>query len=110
MENPMARPATGPAASPTAITGAPHPPVPSDPEAIQQQQLQRLVEEADFGGRRPTGAAASLIFAIAATWSLFQLWFASPLPFVLNVGFSTTPRQERSTSRPPSFLFSCVIR
>ena len=53
---------------------------------LDQAQLQKLVDEADLGGRTPTGLAARLIFAVAVAWSLFQLWFASPLPFVFNIG------------------------
>lgn len=56
------------------------------PTPLDTERLQRLVEEADLGGRRATGLAARLIFATAVAWSLFQLWFASPLPFALNIG------------------------
>ena len=42
---------------------------------------------------KPTPAAASrpasrkaLIFAIALAWALFQLWYASPLPYMFNFG------------------------
>jgi TRAP-type uncharacterized transport system fused permease subunit len=48
--------------------------------------LQQLVAEADVGGRRPGGAAAKAIAAVAIAWSLFQLWYASPLPFLLGFG------------------------
>jgi TRAP-type uncharacterized transport system fused permease subunit len=54
------------------------------PQSVSSQDLQRLVEEADLGGRRPGGLAAKLIFTVAVAWSLFQLWFASPLPFAFN--------------------------
>ncbi len=56
-----------------------------------RDDLQQLVAEADVGGRKPQGAAARLIMAVAVAWSLFQLWYASPLPFMFNVGvFSDT--------------------
>ena len=48
--------------------------------------LDRLVAEADTGGRSPTGAAAAVLTVVAVTWSLFQLWYASPLPFMLGFG------------------------
>jgi len=48
--------------------------------------LQQLVAEADMGGRKPSGLAAKAITAIAVTWSLFQLWYASPLPFLFGFG------------------------
>jgi TRAP transporter 4TM/12TM fusion protein len=48
--------------------------------------LRRLVAETDTGGRRPTGLTAGVIFAFSLVWALFQLWYASPLPFALGVG------------------------
>jgi TRAP transporter 4TM/12TM fusion protein len=48
--------------------------------------LQQLVAEADTGGRKPSGHAGALIFAVAIVWSLFQLWYASPLPYILGFG------------------------
>lgn len=48
--------------------------------------LQQLVAEADTGGRKVTGFAGQLIFGVAIAWSLFQLWYASPLPFALGIG------------------------
>ncbi|HUG77076.1 MAG TPA: TRAP transporter permease [Burkholderiales bacterium] len=47
-------------------------------------ELQQLVADADLGGRDTGGVAGKLIFAIAVAWSLFQLWYASPLPFELG--------------------------
>ncbi|MGH8740566.1 MAG: TRAP transporter permease, partial [Burkholderiales bacterium] len=43
--------------------------------------LQQLVADADLGGRDAGGIVGKLIFAVAVAWSLFQLWYASPLPF-----------------------------
>ncbi|HEX7124241.1 MAG TPA: TRAP transporter permease [Thermodesulfobacteriota bacterium] len=48
--------------------------------------LEQLVAEADTGGRKPTGVARRVLFVVAVAWSAFQLWYASPLPFVLGVG------------------------
>ncbi|MCW5729279.1 MAG: TRAP transporter permease [Alphaproteobacteria bacterium] len=47
-------------------------------------ELERLVAESDLGGRRPGGLVALLLSALAITWALFQLWYASPLPFAFN--------------------------
>ncbi|MGE0310718.1 MAG: TRAP transporter permease [Lautropia sp.] len=44
-----------------------------------------MVAEADTGGRNPIGATAKIITAVALLWSLFQLWYASPLPYQLGV-------------------------
>ena len=48
--------------------------------------LQQLVADADLGGRDAGGIAGKVIFAVAVAWSLFQLWYASPLPFELGFG------------------------
>ncbi len=49
-------------------------------------ELQELVAKADTGARKPGGPTATLIFGVALAWALFQLWYASPLPFALGVG------------------------
>ncbi len=58
----------------------------TQPAAAVPPDLQQLVAEADTGGRKLTGFAGKLIFGVAIAWSLFQLWYASPLPFVLGFG------------------------
>lgn len=50
------------------------------------EELQQIVAEADTGGRKVGGPVGQLIFWVAVGWSLFQLWYASPLPFVLGFG------------------------
>ncbi len=58
----------------------------TQPAAVVPPDLQQLVAEADTGGRKLTGFPGKLIFSVAIAWSLFQLWYASPLPFVLGFG------------------------
>ena len=53
--------------------------------------MEEVVRTADTGARAPGGGAARILFATTLIWSLFQLWYASPLPFawgVLNLNFS----------------------
>ena len=52
---------------------------------LSDEELQKIVAEADTGGRKPTGLTAQLLLMVALGWSLFQLWIASPLPFSLGV-------------------------
>ncbi|MEG0009243.1 MAG: TRAP transporter permease [Aeromonas sp.] len=40
----------------------------------------------DVGARLPLGLMGWLITGLALAWSLFQLWIASPLPFMLGFG------------------------
>ncbi|MGL4855721.1 MAG: TRAP transporter permease [Plesiomonas sp.] len=53
---------------------------------MQPQSLstEELIAE-DVGARLPTGAMAWTIAGLALIWSLFQLWIASPLPFIFGV-------------------------
>lgn len=52
-----------------------------DPNALQQ-----LVADTDTGGRHLKGFTAGLVSILAITWSLAQLFYASPLPFSLGIG------------------------
>ena len=54
---------------------------------MQDNQLstEELIAK-DVGARTPAGSMAKLIAGLALLWSLFQLWIASPLPFMLRVG------------------------
>jgi TRAP transporter 4TM/12TM fusion protein len=51
-----------------------------------QAELDALVASSDTGARGSTGTVAKVIAGVALTWSLFQLWFASPLPFAVGFG------------------------
>jgi len=52
-------------------------PVPSD--------VHELIAEADTGARNPIGAIPKkVLFFVPLAWTLFQLWYASPLPYMFN--------------------------
>ena len=53
---------------------------------LSQQELDELVASSDAGGRSPSGPVGRLIVAVALAWSLFQLWIASPIPFIVGWG------------------------
>jgi TRAP-type uncharacterized transport system fused permease subunit len=55
-------------------------------EAVDQTQLQELVAKSDTGGRNPGPTVRQLLLIVAVSWSLFQLWYASPLPFTFRIG------------------------
>ncbi|MDA1116894.1 MAG: TRAP transporter permease [Proteobacteria bacterium] len=58
----------------------------ADKAAGPSPDLQQLIADADTGGRAAGGIAGKLIFAVAVAWALFQLWYASPLPFTFGWG------------------------
>lgn len=67
----------------------------SKPHPHLEDELEALVASADTGARKPAGITGRILVSTAALWSLFQLWIASPLPFVLGFGvFNAT--QARS--------------
>jgi TRAP-type uncharacterized transport system fused permease subunit len=53
---------------------------------LTQEALDELVASSDTGARTPGPLSAKLLVFVALAWSLFQLWFASPLPFMLHIG------------------------
>ncbi|MBU1567530.1 MAG: TRAP transporter permease [Proteobacteria bacterium] len=50
------------------------------------ERLEQMVAEADTGARKPHGSIPkAVLFAVPLLWTLFQLWYSSPLPFILNI-------------------------
>ncbi|MFD0980871.1 TRAP transporter permease [Tropicimonas aquimaris] len=53
---------------------------------LSQSELDELVASSDTGGRSPSAPITRLIMVTAIVWSLFQLWIASPIPFMIGFG------------------------
>ncbi|MGW8195125.1 MAG: TRAP transporter permease [Desulforhopalus sp.] len=52
---------------------------------VADSKVQDLVAEVDTGGRKPEGTISrNVLFFVPLMWTLFQLWYASPLPFMFN--------------------------
>ncbi len=50
------------------------------------EKLHEMIAETETGSRRPEGAIPQkILFFIPLLWTIFQLWYASPLPFTFNV-------------------------
>ena len=50
-----------------------------------EEELQEMIAETETGARNPTGAIPKkILFFVPLIWTLFQLWYASPLPFIFN--------------------------
>jgi len=59
----------------------------AEQEPLKGSSAEDFVAEADTGARAPTGAVSrKLLIYVPLAWSLFQLWYASPLPFILGFG------------------------
>jgi TRAP transporter 4TM/12TM fusion protein len=51
-----------------------------------EEELQEMIAETETGARNPTGAIPKkILFFVPLIWTLFQLWYASPLPFIFNL-------------------------
>lgn len=60
------------------MTKATENPVPDD-------NVEDMVADVDMGGRNPKGTISkNVLFFVPLMWTIFQLWYASPLPFMLN--------------------------
>lgn len=59
-------------------------PISSQASRKDDKFLPDIIKEVDSGTRKPTPQWAMIITCLTFTWSLFQLWYASPLPFSLG--------------------------
>jgi len=70
-----------------------------------QVDLQQLVAATDTGGRQPLGWQAKALAGIALVWSLFQIYYASNIPFFLTdlTGWNVTLNSDSARSIHLSF-------
>ena len=56
------------------------------------ETAREIVAQTETGARNPTGKIPKqVLFFVPLAWTLFQLWYASPLPFIVNFGiFNST--------------------
>ncbi len=65
-------------------------------DAATEEKLQEMIAETDTGARNPVGTIPKkILFFIPLIWTLFQLWYASPLPFIFDF-FVLNDTQARS--------------
>ncbi|SFR76753.1 TRAP transporter, 4TM/12TM fusion protein [Marinobacter daqiaonensis] len=63
---------------------------PSEPDNVDTSRVHEVLQ-AETGGRALKGPESVLLFIVPVMWSLFQLWIASPLPYILEIGvFNST--------------------
>ncbi len=54
---------------------------------LGETDVMQLVKDTDFGGRSTAGFAGKVMLAVGLVWVVFQMWYASPIPFSLPAGF-----------------------
>ncbi|MDH3760074.1 MAG: TRAP transporter permease [Gammaproteobacteria bacterium] len=47
-----------------------------------EAELEEMIAATDTGARSPAGGVGKLMLIVAFCWSVFQLWIASPLPYL----------------------------
>jgi TRAP transporter 4TM/12TM fusion protein len=55
-----------------------------------QEDIEKQIEEIEYVGRQHGPRLAVVVGIIAALWSVFQLWIASPFPFMFGYGIITS--------------------
>ncbi|MBS8259468.1 DUF3394 domain-containing protein [Roseibium polysiphoniae] len=62
--------------------------------------LHELVAQSDTGARNPSGPVKTFLAALALLWSLFQLYYASNVPFILTdlIGINVTLNSDAARS------------
>lgn len=81
---------------------------------MTEAELQDLVASTDTGGRSPKGFPAKLIFCVAVAWSLFQIYFSSPLPFIFqawlnNNGIDISVALDDTKARSVHLAFALLL-
>jgi TRAP transporter 4TM/12TM fusion protein len=72
---------------------------------LSNEELEDLVASSDVGGRAPKNRNVALLIAgLALAWSLWQVWIASPIPFLLNWGVFSGRE-----ARPIHLAFSIML-
>ena len=46
----------------------------------------QIMAESETGGRSPLGWSRKVMLGVSLIWSIFQIWYASTLPFIFNFG------------------------
>jgi TRAP transporter 4TM/12TM fusion protein len=57
---------------------------------ISQEEIEKQIEKIEYVGRKHGPRLTVVVGAIAALWSLFQLWIASPFPYMFGFGIITS--------------------
>ncbi|WP_169544645.1 TRAP transporter permease [Sneathiella aquimaris] len=72
---------------------------------LSNEELEDLVASTDTGGRTPDNAfIVKLMMGLALVWSVWQIWIASPLPYIFNFGVFSGKE-----ARPVHLAFSIIL-
>ncbi len=77
------------------------------PQATEAE-LEEMIAATDTGARSPAGGVGKLMLTIAFCWSVFQLWIASPLPY-LDIFASWLPVLNNTDTRSIHLAFAVSL-
>ena len=77
------------------------------PQATEAE-LEAMIAATDTGARSPDGGVGKLIVITAFSWSVFQLWIASPLPY-MDVFASWLPVLNNTDTRSIHLAFAIAL-
>jgi len=80
----------------------------SEKPQATEAELQEMIAATDTGARSPAGGVGKLILVTAFCWSVFQLWIASPLPY-MDVFSSWLPVLNNTDTRSIHLAFAVAL-
>jgi TRAP transporter 4TM/12TM fusion protein len=73
-----------------------------------EAELEEMIAATDTGARSPAGGVGKLLLTVAFCWSVFQLWIASPLPY-MDVFSSWLPVLNNTDTRSIHLAFAVSL-
>jgi TRAP transporter 4TM/12TM fusion protein len=73
-----------------------------------EAELEEMIAATDTGARSPVGNIGKLLLLMAFLWSVFQLWIASPLPY-LDIFSSWLPVLNNTDTRSIHLAFAVSL-
>ena len=80
----------------------------SEKPQATEAELEAMIAATDTGARSPDGGVGKLIVITAFSWSVFQLWIASPLPY-MDVFASWLPVLNNTDTRSIHLAFAIAL-
>ena len=82
---------------------------PMSSEVSSSQTVDEMVASVDSGGRNPIGFQNKLILGTAFVWALFQLYYASSLPFIFSDLTGMNLVITSTNARPIHLAFAMLL-
>ncbi len=80
----------------------------TDKSHASDAELEEMIAATDTGARSPEGGVGKFLVITAFCWSLFQLWIASPLPY-LDLFSSWLPVLNNTDTRSIHLAFAILL-